>query len=167
MEKGSNLILNAHQISQRINRIAYQIYEDNFNEKEIIIIGIRSNGYVLAQKIAESLGKICKIKITLAELIIDKTNHMKEEASISIDTADVKGKSVVLIDDVLNSGKTLIYSMKTLLDIDIKKLRTALMVDRDHKRYPVNANFVGMTLSTTMQEHVTVEFGKQARVYLS
>ncbi len=77
------------------------------------------------------------------------------------------GKSIVLVDDVLNSGKTLIYSMKAILSTDTMKIRTALLVDRDHRRYPVLTDFVGMTLSTTFQEHVSVEFGTEDAVYLS
>jgi pyrimidine operon attenuation protein/uracil phosphoribosyltransferase len=77
------------------------------------------------------------------------------------------GKSIILVDDVLNSGKTLIYSMKAILSTDTKKIRTVLLVDRDHRRYPILTDFVGMTLSTTFQEHVSVEFGLEDAVYLS
>ncbi|HMT29830.1 MAG TPA: phosphoribosyltransferase family protein [Bacteroidia bacterium] len=167
MNKARTLLLNNHQISQRIERIAYQIYEDNFEEKEIIIIGIWQNGFLLAQKIQKALGQICDLKTRLLELRIDKHNQVEHEVTISGPNEDLIGKSIILVDDVLNSGKTLIYSMKAILNIDTRKIRTVLLVDRDHRRYPILTDFVGMTLSTTFQEHVSVEFGNEDAVYLS
>ena len=167
MNKARTLLLNNHQIAQRIQRIAYQVYEDNFEEQEIIIIGIWQNGYILAGKIQKALNEICSIKTRLLELKIDKHNQVDHEVTISGEKNDLVGKSIILVDDVLNSGKTLIYSMKTILNIDTRKIRTVLLVDRDHRRYPVLTDFVGMSLSTTFQEHVSVEFGDEDAVYLS
>ncbi|MEO8147990.1 MAG: phosphoribosyltransferase family protein [Bacteroidia bacterium] len=158
------LLLNKIQIEQRINRIAYQIYEDNFEEKEIIIAGIVKGGYELAQRIKKALEKICTIKINLIEIKIDKNKQVEQELQLSISNDDLKNKVVILVDDVLNSGKTLTYSMRPFLDANVRKIRTVLLVDRDHKRYPVIADFVGFKLSTTLREHVNVEFteGKEA-----
>jgi pyrimidine operon attenuation protein/uracil phosphoribosyltransferase len=103
----------------------------------------------------------------LFELKIDKHNTVENEVTISGSREEMVGKSIVLVDDVLNSGKTLIYSMKAILQTDTKKIRTVLLVDRDHRRYPILTDFVGMTLSTTLQEHISVEFGKKDAVYLS
>lgn len=167
MEKSRTLLLNSRQISQRVDRISYQIFEDNYDEKEIYIVGIYQNGYLLAEKIQKAFNKISSIKTHLVELRIDKHNQVGHEVKISCNRADLNGKSIILVDDVLNSGKTLIYSMKALLEIDTKKIRTVLLVDRDHKRYPIMTDFVGMTLSTTLQEHVSVEFGQEDGVYLS
>src|SRR6185436_1250588 len=153
------LLLNKKQIEQRINRIAYQIYEDNFEEKEIFIVGILNSGYTLAEKIEKALNKICDIKTNLVQLKIDKHNHIAVAIEMNTEPAKMKGRVVILVDDVLNSGKTLIYGLRKLLNEDLKKIRTVLLVDRDHKRYPIMADFVGMTLSTTLQEHVSVEFG--------
>lgn len=162
------LLLNKKQIEQRVNRIAYQIYEDNFEEKEIFIVGILKSGYTLAEKIETALNKICDIKTHLIQLKVDKHNHIATAIELSIDSSRIKGKVVILVDDVLNSGKTLIYGLRKLLNEDLKKIRTVLLVDRDHKRYPIMADFVGMTLSTTLQEHISVEFGgKEEAVYLS
>jgi pyrimidine operon attenuation protein/uracil phosphoribosyltransferase len=167
MNRTRTLLLNSHQISQRINRIAYQIYEDNFDEKEIIIIGIWQNGYLLAEKIQKALNSICEIKTKLFDLRINKHSQGDHEVTISGSRDEMVGKSIILVDDVLNSGKTLIYSMKAILSTDTKKIRTVLLVDRDHRRYPILTDFVGMTLSTTFQEHVSVEFGLEDAVYLS
>lgn len=167
MNKSRTLLLNHNQIAQRIDRIAWQIYEDNSEETEIFILGIKQNGYLLAQKIQVAVQKICKLKVHLFELKIDKQQQENHEVTISGSRDAMIGKSIVLVDDVLNSGKTLIYSMKAILTTDTMKIRTALLVDRDHRRYPVLTDFVGMTLSTTFQEHVSVEFGKEDAVYLS
>ena len=155
-------------MEQRINRIAYQIYEDNFEEKEIYMVGIVKSGYSLAEKIEHALHKICNIKTHLVHLKIDKQNPIAIPIELSMESAKMKGKVVILVDDVLNSGKTLIYGLRKLLNEDLKKIRTVLLVDRDHKRYPIVADFVGITLSTTLQEHISVEFGsKEEAVYLS
>jgi pyrimidine operon attenuation protein / uracil phosphoribosyltransferase len=167
MNKSRTLLLNHHQILQRINRIAWQIYEDNSEEKEIFIIGIWQNGYLLAEKIRDAVQAICKLKVHLLELRIDKQRQEDHEVTISGSRSAMAGKSIILVDDVLNSGKTLIYSMKAILGMDTRKIRTVLLVDRDHRRYPILTDFVGMTLSTTFQEHVSVEFGKEDAVYLS
>ena len=167
MEKKRTLLLTDHQIRQRINRIAYQIYEDNFEEKEIVVIGIWQNGFILAEKLVAALNSICPIKTHLFQLQIDKNDQVDKEVSISATREMMVGKSIILVDDVLNSGKTLIYAMKAVLDIDTRKIRTVLLVDRDHKRYPVMADFVGITLSTALQEHVSVEFGKEDCAWLS
>ena len=162
------LLLNKKQIEQRINRIAYQIYEDNFDEKEIFIVGILNTGYELAEKIEKALNKICSIKTVLVKLKIDKHHPIAVPITSSVDSSEMKGKVVILVDDVLNSGKTLIYGLRKLLNEDLKKIRTVLLVDRDHKRYPIMADYVGMTLSTTLQEHISVEFGgKEEAVFLS
>jgi len=167
MNKSRTLLLNNHQISQRIIRIAYQIYEDNCDDKEIIIVGIWQNGSILAEKIYNAVKGICDLDVKLVELKIDKHNQVGNEVTLSCSMDDLTGKSIILVDDVLNSGKTLIYSMKALLKIDTKKIRTVLLVDRDHRRFPILTDFVGMTLSTTFQEHVSVEFGEEDAVYLS
>jgi len=166
MEKPKTLLLNHKQITQRINRIAYQIYEDNAEEKEIFIVGIKQNGYLLAEKIKTALEYICSVPVVLLELSIDKHQQV-DEVKISGDRAQLAGKSIILVDDVLNSGKTLIYALRAILRIDIRKIRTVLLVDRDHRRYPILADYTGLTLSTTLQEHVSVEFGKTDAVYLS
>ncbi len=168
METIKTIILSRSQIEQRINRIAYQVYEDNVDEQEIIIAGIAKSGFVFAKKIADALKKISPLKIQLLEVIIDKHSQVRKEIELPISKDQLLGKVIILVDDVLNSGKTLIYALRPFLNADIKKIRTVVLVDRNHKRYPIAADFVGMSLATTMQEHVTVEFeSKEENVYLS
>ena len=162
------LILNSKQIDQKINRIAYEIYENNHSEKEIIVAGISDNGYIFAKRLAAVVQKIFPIKVTLIEIKIDKENPLAKEIKISLSDKELKNKVIILADDVLNSGKTLIFGAKPFLIAPIKRLTTVVLVDRGHNRYPIKADFVGLSLSTTLQEHITVDFKKgKESVYLS
>lgn len=152
-----NKILNHEQIQHKITRIAYQIYETFVNENEIIIAGIASDGLKFAKKIQHALSEISEIKIILCEVTVDKENLLNP-IKTSIPEEEYKNKSLVLIDDVLNSGGTLIYVVKHFLNVPLKKLKTAVLVDRSHKRYPIKVDFKGISLSTSLQEHVIVSF---------
>ena len=157
MNESRTLLLNDKQIRQKINRLAYQVYEDNLSEKEIILAGIMKSGFQLCEIIA-SITTISPLKVIIAEVHIDKHGKVNTDASISINKDQLNGKVVILIDDVLDSGKTLMYSLKPFLASDIKKIRTVVLIDRNHKKFSVSADFVGLTLSTALKEHVTVEF---------
>ena len=163
------LILTSKQIQQKINRIAYEIYENNYDEKEIIIAGIADNGYFLAKRIADVLKKIAGMEIKLISISIDKKNPLSTEIKIDLTEKELKNKVIVLVDDVLNSGKTLMFGAKPFLTTPVKRLITAVLVDRGHNRYPIKADFVGLSLSTTLREHITVEIDKTGKeaVYLS
>jgi len=154
--QNQTLVLDSHQIEQKISRIAWQIYEDNSGEKEIILAGILSSGYTVAEKIAAALEKISPLKIQLVSIKINKHSHHDEEVKISIDQSALKDKIVIVVDDVLNSGKTMMYALRPFLSADLKKLRTVVLVDRNHKRYPISADFAGLSLATTLKEHVSV-----------
>lgn len=162
-------ILNSRQINQKLNRIAYEIYENNFGEKEVFIAGIEGNGYVVAKRLAEILKKISALKVSIGKVSINKENPLANTPRIDFTDKDFNNKSVVLVDDVLNSGKTLIYGVKVFLDKPVKKLNTAVLVDRSHTRFPVKADFVGLSLSTTLQEHIIADLSEKGkeRVYLS
>lgn len=160
-------ILNHQQIQHKIKRIAYQIYESNVDEKEIIVAGIEGGGLNLAKKIATVLRKITDAEITLCKVAMDKSNPLKSGVSTSLAESDFKDKSVVLVDDVLNSGTTLIYGVHRFLKTPLKQLKTAVLVNRNHKKYPVKADFKGISLSTSLNEHIRVTFNpKDDAVYL-
>jgi pyrimidine operon attenuation protein/uracil phosphoribosyltransferase len=166
--ESKTLLLDKKQIEKRINRIAYQLYEDNFEEKEIVIVGIAKSGYLVAQKIVNALNSICDLKVLLVELRMDKHNQVKKDIELSEPEEKLRNKPIIVVDDVLNSGKTLIYALRPFLKIDTKKIRTVVLVDRNHKRYPIAADYVGLSLATTMHEHVTVELEAEKEVaYLS
>lgn len=161
-----SIILNDQQINHKIKRIAFQIYENNIDEKDLIIAGIKTNGYVLAQKIKEALESISPISVHLCEVKINKKKP-QETIETSMDLSDFKNKSLILVDDVLNSGTTLIYAVKHFLAVPLKQFKTAVLVNRNHKKYPIKADFKGLSLSTSLQEHITVTFdGKTATAYL-
>lgn len=160
-------LLTEKQIDHRINRMAYQIYEDHFSEKEIILAGIKKNGEVLAGKLATIISKISPLKVTLCPVSLEKHQKGKNEVQISLSPNELEGKCIVLVDDVLNSGRTLFLAFKPFLQSEVKKLRTAILIDRSHKSFPVTPDFVGLSLSTTLQEHITVEFTPAASAWLS
>ncbi len=152
-----NIILNKEEIQHKTVRIAYQIFETFVDEEEVVLAGISSNGFIFANKIAEELQKISPIKITLCEVFINKSNP-QDEIKTSISKETYSNKGLVLIDDVLNSGTTLIYGVKHFLNVPLNKFKTAVLVDRNHKKYPVKADFKGISLSTSLQEHIQVVF---------
>ncbi|RLD28252.1 MAG: phosphoribosyltransferase [Bacteroidetes bacterium] len=152
----NNIILTHEEIVHKIKRIAYQIYESNVEESDIILAGIDRNGYFLAKKLKTVLKKISPIEPILCKVSIDKRNP-RNEIKTSIPVETYKNKSVILIDDVLNSGTTLIYGVKYFLDVPLKQFKTAVLVNRNHKKYPVKADFKGISLSTSLQEHVNID----------
>jgi len=151
----NNIILNHNEINHKIRRIAFQIYESNVDEKEIILAGIDKNGYVFAKKLKTALQKISDITPILCKVSIDKKNPW-QNIKTSITPDEYKNKSLVLVDDVLNSGTTLIYGVKHFLNVPLKKFKTAVLVNRNHKKYPVKADFKGISLSTSLHEHIHV-----------
>jgi pyrimidine operon attenuation protein / uracil phosphoribosyltransferase len=153
----SNIILNNKEIQHKIKRIAYQIYESNVDETLLILAGISKNGFTFAKRLKEVLEEISPIKIELCEVTIDKKNPLKG-VKTSIPSTAYEKRSIVLIDDVLNSGTTLIYGVKHFLDVPLKLFRTAVLVDRSHKKFPVKADFKGISLSTSLNETVKVHF---------
>ena len=163
MTTPNNIILNQLQISQKIRRIAYQIYETNSSEKEVILAGIVGNGFVFAEKLEEVLREISSLKITVCKVTMDKKNPLNP-ITTSIDVEDYKNKSLILVDDVLSSGTTLIYGIKHFLEVPFKKFKTAVLVNRNHKKYPVKADFKGISLSTSVKEHIQVEFSNNRAI---
>ena len=160
MTTTNNIILSSIEIEQKIKRIAYQIYEANSTEKEVVIAGIIGNGFIFAEKLVETLKEISTLNVLICEVNIDKKNPLNE-VTTSIKIKEYKNKPLVLVDDVLNSGTTLIYGIKHFLDVPLKRFKTAVLVNRNHKKYPVKADFKGISLSTSIKEHVQVHFSKE------
>ncbi len=162
-----NIILTNQEIEHKIKRIAFQIYETFVDEEEIILAGIATNGFIFAKKIATVLETISPLNVILCEVKINKQNpQLPIHTSLSPDQYSNKG--LILVDDVLNSGTTLIYAVKYFMDVPLKKFKTAVLVDRNHKKYPVKADFKGISLSTSLLEHVQVVFEEQdSHAYLS
>jgi pyrimidine operon attenuation protein/uracil phosphoribosyltransferase len=160
-------ILSHPEIAHKIQRIAYQIYESNVAEKEIVVAGIIGTGMEFAKKLASVLEEITTANIRLCEVSMDKKNPLKG-VHCSIALEDLKNKSLVLADDVLNSGSTLIYGVHYFLQVPLKQIKTAVLVNRNHKKFPVKADFKGISLSTSLQEHIEVRFeSENDGVYLT
>jgi len=163
------LILNKKQIQQRIDRMAYQILEDNLGEEELIMAGIVDKGYVIAKRLKTVLESISEIKVTLMKIEINKDiSHLEANADLDLDL--VSNKVVILVDDVLNSGRALAYGLGVFLDIPLKKLRTLVLIDRSHRNFPISPDFTGLELATILKEHVDVildEKSEEDAVYLS
>lgn len=162
-------LLDSIQTLQKIKRIAHEIYENNFREKEIIFVGTDKMGYTFAQILKEDFDQIADIKSTLVKISLDKTAPLQSEITLDTPIKELEKKVIILTDDVLNTGRTLAYSLKPFLNIEVKKLQTAVVVDRGHTTFPISANYVGYSLSTTLQEHIDVilDNKKELGVYLS
>lgn len=162
-----NIILNHQEIIHKTKRISYQIFETFVDEKEVIIAGIANSGFIFAEKIVAELKKISDLNVKLCEVKINKQNP-QDTITTSLTPEEYQNKGLVLVDDVLNSGTTLIYGVKHFLDVPLRKFKTAVLVDRNHKKYPVKADFKGLSLSTSLQEHIQVVFeNDNSYVYLS
>jgi pyrimidine operon attenuation protein/uracil phosphoribosyltransferase len=159
-----NIILTNQEIEHKIKRIAYQIYETFADEEEIVLAGIANSGFTFAKKIADTLNAISTLKVSLCEVQINKQNP-ELPIHTSLSKEQYSNKGLVLIDDVLNSGTTLIYAVRHFLDVPLKKFKTAVLVDRNHKKYPVKADFKGISLSTSLLEHVQVVFDENGESY--
>ncbi len=161
------IVLDHDTVRRKIERIAHQLHEEHFEEGSIVLIGIADRGAVLARRLAKRLQEISDLDVIYAQITLDKDKPLETPIELSIDRKDLDGKVVVLVDDVLMSGRTLMYAVSYLIQGTLKKLMTVVLVDRMHRRYPVRADIVGLTLSTTLQEHISVELGKKDAVYLA
>ncbi|WP_027000937.1 phosphoribosyltransferase family protein [Eisenibacter elegans] len=161
------LILNHTQVGQKITRMAYQIYENNFKEEHIVLAGISGGGYILAQRLQKALGLISPITIQLIEVSLDKKSPNPSNIQVSQAVQSFHGQTVILVDDVLNTGRTMAYCMCPFLEAGVKKLQTAVVVDRSHAQFPVSATYVGYAFATTLQDYIEVSFDTPEGVYMS
>ena len=167
MKADKNLVLNDAQINQKIRRMACEIYENNFKENSIVLAGIEGQGYLLAQILSEELGRISPIIPKVVKVSLDKLSPLQSEVVLDCDLKEIKKKCIVLIDDVLNTGRTLAYGLKPFLAIDVKKIEVAVLVNRSHSLFPIMPTYMGYELSTTLKDHVEVILKKKkSSVYL-
>ncbi len=167
MESLGNKIKNLNDIHSSIERIAHQIYENNFEEEIIYVVGIGKKGKRLSSLIGKSLSSISDLEVQFVTLEIDKKNPLNNiKSDKAID--ELKNSSIVVVDDVLNTGSTLIYAVSYFLKVQVKSIKTAVMVNRNHKKFPIKADFKGISLSTTINEHISVILeGPDAGIYLT
>lgn len=168
MSSNKTEILDKVKIEQKINRIAHQIFENNYNKDHLIIVGIVPRGILLTQRLVSILEEISPLKITTGELTINNDLAPNDMVSSSLPVENYKDQTVILVDDVLNTGKTLIHAAQFLITASVKSMSTVTLVDRRHRLFPIKADYVGMTLSTTIEEHIFVELEEGNEVvYLS
>jgi len=159
----SNRILEQKQILQKIKRMAFEIYENNFEEQTLLLAGIQENGYLLAEYLQRELEAISHLQINLASITLDKIHPLDHPILVEPADLNLQDKVIVLVDDVLNSGKTLAYAMQSFLKTEVKKIETATLINRHHTLYPINATYTGLSLSTTLQEHIRVVLAESER----
>tara|TARA_Y100000768_G_scaffold384544_1_gene368796 strand:- start:441 stop:944 length:504 start_codon:yes stop_codon:yes gene_type:complete len=166
MLKPENLIFDERKIEYCTKRIAYQIFESNINSEEIFLVGIADNGYVFAEKVEKILTDISHIKIKTLKLEMDKKKP-GNKISLNFKVENLENKSIVVIDDVLNTGLVLAHALKYLLIIHVKQIKIAVLVNREHNKFPIKADFKGISLSTSVNETIKVHLdGKQKGIYL-
>ena len=153
-------ILDKEQIQEKIKRISYEIYEENFDDKSILVGGIEKNGSIIAKRIIKELESICDIEIEFMSINLNKRKPLNT-VEIKSSKNNIKNKSIILIDDVSNTGKTLIYVIKELIKFEPKKINTAVLVNRDHTLFPIKINFIGLSLSTSIKSHIEVNLGNK------
>ena len=156
MSEKVSVIAGREKVLQMTDRIAYQIAEENHQAASLVMIGIYPAGFQLAQHLAQKLEKILTIPVTVSALHIRKDQPEQDKPYLNPELSSLNGTTVILVDDVGNTGRTLFYGLRPLLDLHPAKLQLAVLVDRRHKQFPVSADFVGLSLNTTLQEHIEV-----------
>jgi pyrimidine operon attenuation protein/uracil phosphoribosyltransferase len=153
-------VLNHNQIKKKITRMAYEIYERNLGSGAVVIAGISGMGKILAGLLVAELQAISDLKIEEVEILLDKSNLAESEVELS-NSIELHGKTLLIVDDVLNTGKTLAYAMKPFLDIELHKMEVAVLVNRSHGLFPIRPDYTGYELSTTLNEHIRVDFSSE------
>ncbi|MEY4604281.1 MAG: hypothetical protein RIT43_1573 [Bacteroidota bacterium] len=157
-----NSILDHLDIQRKITRLAHEIIENTFEEPVILLGGICGNGILLAEALKKIISEHSNQDILVFEITINKEEPWKDPVKLSIDESQLKNAYILLVDDVLNSGKTMQYALMKFLEGPTKSIKTVALVDRTHRRYPIKADFVGLSLSTTLKERVEVELNNDA-----
>jgi pyrimidine operon attenuation protein / uracil phosphoribosyltransferase len=152
-------ILNHRQIEQKVQRLAIQILEDNLEEAQLIIVGVNQRGMALAKMLVERLQKLSPKPIQLTQIILNPAAPLQDGIVLGMPIEQLKDQVVIVVDDVANTGRTLFYACKPILETVPKKLEAAVLVDRTHKSFPISVNYVGLSLATTLAENIEVEMG--------
>lgn len=155
-------ILDQNQILQKIKRLSYEIMENNFNEEELYLAGINKNGVGFAKMLLKELKKISKTKFHLCKISINPAEPNTHPVSFDIEIDDLLNKSIIIVDDVANTGRTLFYAIKPLLSTLPKKVEMVVLIDRKHKSFPVTPDYVGLSLATTVKENIDVRIKEKS-----
>ncbi len=150
-------ILDQQQISHRLDRMAYQIYEENFEESSLFIAGIAERGYQLGSMMQNKLVNITGKRVELGKIVMNKKDPINGQFEMNFDPKYLQNQIVILADDVLNTGKTMFHATKPFTDVKLNKLKILTLVNRHHLEFPLAADYVGLSLATTLQEHIKVD----------
>lgn len=161
------IVLDHEQVQRKLRRIAHQLHEEYHTEKNIVLVGIAPRGALLALRLHNLLKDIAEFDVELVELSLDKDLPLEKPVRLSVGPENLRNRTVVLVDDVLMSGRTLMHAASYLVQVPLRRLSTVVLVDRRHRAYPIRADIVGLTLSTTLQEHISVRLGRKDSVQLS
>ena len=161
-------ILNEKQIEQKIQRLAIEILENNYEEDEIIMIGINNRGWEVAQRLTAKIRERGKVAVRMTRLRLSPAAPLENPIALEMPATELAGKVIIIADDVANTGRTLFYAFKPLMDVLFKKVEVAVLVDRKHKAFPVRVDYVGLSLATTMQNDIDVQIleGEELGAYL-
>ena len=161
-------ILDHNEIFARLKRMAYEIYENNYQQSEMLVIARDQRGGFIAEKLVSFLSELSPIKVTLIDAEVDQSESLPG-VSLSAELEDLTGKAILVVDDVLYSGFTMLSVVSILLQLEPSTIQTAVLIDRGHRKMPISADYVGLELSTTLHQHVSVridEDEEKAEVFL-
>ena len=158
-------ILNDNQIGQKLVRLAYEIIEQNTESKVIYLAGINNNGYRFAELLQKALIgiKLCPFQIKLIRVKLNPAKPVSEPIEMDIDVKELRNKTIILVDDVANTGRTLFYAFRPFLNLLVKKMQVAVLVDRKHKSFPVQVDYVGLSLATTIKDNIDVNLADKGK----
>lgn len=150
-------ILTDRQIAQKIKRLAIEILEHNFGEPELILAGINNNGIVFAELLLQELTKISDMPITITRIQLNPANPLDSDIIIEMPPQQATDKVIIIVDDVANTGRTIFYAIKPILEVLPKKVEVAVLVDRSHKSFPIRVDYFGLSLATTLKNDIDVQ----------
>ena len=153
----SSQILNAQKVKQKIRRIALEIIERTYAEEKVVIVGIKNSGFELAQRICDELKRFENKEYSCYSMLINKTSPLETPIETDVNGDELYNSIIIIVDDVQNSGKTMAFAVKHFLQYPVKSIQTCVLIDRRHNLFPVRADYVGLSLSTTLKEHVSVD----------
>ena len=156
-------ILNHHQIDQKLQRLAYEILEENYTVKQLYFLGINNSGYSFGQMLKDRYDQVSGKESVLGRVLLNPAGPTSDAVTLDL-TTSLNGKNVIIVDDVANTGRTLFYAIKPILEYLPKKVEAAVLVDRKHKRFPIKVDYVGLSLATTLKEHINVSLSKSGQL---
>ena len=154
-------ILNHRQIERKITRLAYEILENSFHEDGLIIAGLNQNGMAFASLLLDRLESITEVDVQLTQITLNPADPLSETVEIDLDNDELAQQHIIIVDDVANTGRTIFYAFKSLLDALPAKVEVAVLVDRKHKSFPIMVDYVGLSLATTLKENIDVRLDSE------